>query len=285
LKLIIVSGLSGSGKTVALHTLEDAGYYCIDNLPLAMLAGLVADLLANSQRYRQDVAIGVDVRAGTQELENFPAIAAALQQDQINLRIVFLEADNEVLLRRFSETRRRHPLTLDNTPLTRAIEAERQLLKPVRDSASVVIDTSSLNLHALRRQIHDDVADIKKPLQIEIKSFGFKHGIAEDADIVFDARCLPNPYWQPELRQLTGHDEAVQHFLRQQPHTQLMIDQLHDFMAQWVPCYRAEGRSYLTIAIGCTGGQHRSVYIVEELAKKLGASLAEQVLVRHRELT
>jgi UPF0042 nucleotide-binding protein len=285
LKLIIVSGLSGSGKTVALHTLEDAGYYCIDNLPITMLTGLVTDLLANSQRYRQDVAIGVDVRAGPQELANFPDVVAALQLDQINLRIVFLEADSEVLLQRFSETRRRHPLTLENMPLIDAIESERALLQPVHDAASIVIDTSSLNLHALRRRIHDDVADIKKPLQIEVKSFGFKRGIAEDADIVFDARCLPNPYWQPELRALTGHDEAVQHFLHQQPHTQIMIDQLADFILQWVPCYRAEGRSYLTIAVGCTGGQHRSVYIVEALAKKLASGLKEDILIRHRELT
>lgn len=284
MKLVIVSGLSGSGKTVALHTLEDAGYYCIDNLPIAMLAGVVGELLANSQRYRQDVAIGVDVRAGTTELANFPDVIAALRNDQINLRIVFLEADNEVLLRRFSETRRRHPLTLYNTPLTRAVEAERQLLQSVRQAANVVIDTSKLNLHALRRHIHDDVADIHKPLQIEIKSFGFKHGIAEDADMVFDARCLPNPYWQPELRPLTGHDAPVQEFLRAQPDTEKMIDQLHSFILQWLPCYKGESRSYLTIGIGCTGGQHRSVYIAEELAQRLDKDLSETVQVRHREL-
>lgn len=284
MKLVIVSGLSGSGKTVALRTLEDAGFYCIDNLPVDLLPALTDKLIQHSDGYHQDTAIGIDARTVSSQLAALPHIARKLSNDGLDCRILFLEANDDVLVRRFKETRRRHPLTLKKTSLTTAIDAERNMLSQVCKHADFIIDTSSLTLHELRRKVLTEVVEHAATMQIEIKSFGFKHGIAEDADLMFDARCLPNPHWQPELRPLTGRDKAVQDFLRKEPMSEKMIQQLFHFITEWLPCFRDEGRSYFTIAVGCTGGQHRSVFIVEELAQRLNERLDDEVVIRHREL-
>ncbi|OOZ42942.1 RNase adapter RapZ [Solemya elarraichensis gill symbiont] len=284
MKLIIVSGLSGSGKTVALRTLEDPGYYCIDNLPLALLSPTMERLLQHDNSLHQDIAIGIDIRTGESELATLPEVCSSLNSDRLACRILFLQADTGSLLRRYNETRRRHPLTAENRPLPAAIESERNILAPVCNSADFIIDTSNLNLHELRRKILAEVAELAHSLQIEIKSFGFKYGTAEDADMVFDMRCLPNPHWQSELRPLTGRDLAVKEFLLQEPQTEKIIGQLMHLVGDWVPFYKREGRAYLTIAIGCTGGQHRSVFIAEQLYKQLTDMLDDQVTIRHREL-
>ncbi|OOZ46410.1 RNase adapter RapZ [Solemya velum gill symbiont] len=285
MKLIIVSGLSGSGKTVALRTLEDAGYYCIDNLPVALLSTTVERLLQHDNSLHQDIAIGIDIRTGENELATLPEVCSSLNSDRLACRILFLQADNGSLLRRYNETRRRHPLAAENKPLPAAIESEREILAPVCSSADFIVDTSNLNLHELRRKILAEVAELAHSLQIEIKSFGFKYGTAEDADMVFDMRCLPNPHWQSELRPLTGKDFAVEEFLRQEPQTEKIMTQLTNLIGDWVPFYKREGRAYLTIAIGCTGGQHRSVFIAEQLYQQLTDKLNDQVTIRHRELT
>jgi UPF0042 nucleotide-binding protein len=285
MKLIIVSGLSGSGKTVALRTLEDAGYYCIDNLPLALLSTTIERLLQHDNSLHQDIAIGIDIRTGERELATLPEVCSSLNSDRLACRILFLQADDGTLLRRYNETRRRHPLTAGNRPLPAAIASERNILEPVCNNADIIIDTSHLNLHELRRKILAEVVELTHSLQIEIKSFGFKYGTAEDADMVFDMRCLPNPHWQSELRPLTGKDPAVEEFLRKEPQTEKIIVQLMNLVGDWVPFYKREGRAYLTIAIGCTGGQHRSVFVAEQLYKKLTDMLDDQVTIRHRELT
>ncbi|OOY36204.1 RNase adapter RapZ [Solemya velum gill symbiont] len=285
MKLIIVSGLSGSGKTVALRTLEDAGYYCIDNLPVALLSTTVERLLQHDNSLHQDIAIGIDIRTGENELATLPEVCSSLNSDRLACRILFLQADNGSLLRRYNETRRRHPLAAENKPLPAAIESEREILAPVCSSADFIVDTSNLNLHELRRKILAEVAELAHSLQIEIKSFGFKYGTAEDADMLFDMRCLPNPHWQSELRPLTGKDFAVEEFLRQEPQTEKIMTQLTNLIGDWVPFYKREGRAYLTIAIGCTGGQHRSVFIAEQLYQQLTDKLNDQVTIRHRELT
>ncbi|KHF24028.1 P-loop-containing kinase [Solemya velum gill symbiont] len=285
MKLIIVSGLSGSGKTVALRTLEDAGYYCIDNLPVALLSTTVERLLQHDNSLHQDIAIGIDIRTGENELATLPEVCSSLNSDRLACRILFLQADNGSLLRRYNETRRRHPLAAENKPLPAAIESEREILAPVCSSADFIVDTSNLNLHELRRKILAEVAELAHSLQIEIKSFGFKYGTAEDADMLFDMRCLPNPHWQSELRPLTGKDFAVEEFLRQEPQTEKIMTQLTNLIGDWVPFYKREGRAYLTIAIGCTDGQHRSVFIAEQLYQQLTDKLNDQVTIRHRELT
>jgi UPF0042 nucleotide-binding protein len=285
MKLIIVSGLSGSGKTVALRTLEDAGYYCIDNLPLALLSTTIERLLQHDNSLHQDIAIGIDIRTGERELATLPEVCSSLNSDRLACRILFLQADDGTLLRRYNETRRRHPLTAGNRPLPAAIASERNILEPVCNNADIIIDTSHLNLHELRRKILAEVVELTHSLQIEIKSFGFKYGTAEDADMVFDMRCLPNPHWQSELRPLTGKDPAVEEFLRKEPQTEKIIVQLMNLVGDWVPFYKREGRAYLTIAIGCTGGQHRSVFVAEQLYKQLTDSLDDQVTICHRELT
>ncbi|OOY61399.1 RNase adapter RapZ [Solemya velum gill symbiont] len=280
MKLIIVSGLSGSGKTVALRTLEDAGYYCIDNLPVALLSTTVERLLQHDNSLHQDIAIGIDIRTGENELATLPEVCSSLNSDRLACRILFLQADNGSLLRRYNETRRRHPLAAENKPLPAAIESEREILAPVCSSADFIVDTSNLS-----RKILAEVAELAHSLQIEIKSFGFKYGTAEDADMLFDMRCLPNPHWQSELRPLTGKDFAVEEFLRQEPQTEKIMTQLTNLIGDWVPFYKREGRAYLTIAIGCTGGQHRSVFIAEQLYQQLTDKLNDQVTIRHRELT
>ena len=282
MKLIIVSGLSGSGKSVALNTLEDLGYYCVDNLPVALLEPLARELTTA----RQDrAAVGIDARNHRQDLSRFRDILAGLQAQDIQTQIVFLQASDETLLKRFSETRRKHPLTGADVTLADAIRSERNLLEPISASATLHIDTTHTNLHQLRDLVQERLADTRPDsLSLLFKSFGYKHGLPDDADFVFDLRCLPNPHWIQGLRPLTGRDQAVIAYLEQQPPVDAMFDELRRFLDDWLPAFEKENRRYLTVALGCTGGQHRSVYMAERLGKHF-ADRYPSVLVRHRELS
>jgi UPF0042 nucleotide-binding protein len=279
MQLILISGLSGSGKSIALHVLEDAGYYCVDNLPATLLPELIRQLReAGNGR----VAVAIDVRSGA-SIAALPKQLAELRGhgvDLVDLRFVFLDARDETLIARFSETRRSHPLAGANATLAEAIGRERELLEEIAELGHR-IDTSSLHPNALRAWILDfaqlGAAD---GLTLLFESFGYKHGIPLDADLVFDVRCLPNPHYDPQLRPLTGRDEAVARFLESQEDVHRMAEDIHHFVARWLPCYIRDNRSYLTVAIGCTGGQHRSVYLAERLAREF-RGLA-RVLVRHR---
>ncbi len=277
-RVVLVSGVSGAGKTVALRALEDCGFTALDNLPVPFLAPVVAHLIASGHRW---VAAAVDVRSG--DLSALPAaIAAVTASCGPAPALLFLDARDEVLLARFSETRRAHPLAREGTTLSEAIAAERALLAPYFADAHR-IDTSELNSGQLRRWLREwALIATGEPLTLTFQSFGYKHGLPLDADLVFDARCLPNPHYDPQLRPLTGQEAPVQAFLDAQPEAQQMAADLIAFLERWLPHYRAEHRAYLTVAIGCTGGQHRSVYLVERLAAHFRASA--RVLVRHRAL-
>jgi len=282
MKLVIVSGLSGSGKSIALQVLEDLEYYCIDNLPINMLEALTKEIISAKHEY---VAIGIDARNVAAELESFPQQIQQLQKTNIDCEIFFLEASSAALIKRFSETRRKHPLSNQETPLNEAIIQERFLLEPISSKADLRIDTSSTNVHQLRDLIKVRVkkADSQN-ISIMFESFGFKHGVPINADFVFDIRCLPNPHWVAELRTLTGFDEAVIHYLDGHKEVDEMLNDILDFMLKWIPRFEADNRSYITIAIGCTGGQHRSVYLVNKLAK-LTENKHNNVLSRHREIS
>ncbi len=283
MKLIIVSGLSGSGKSVVLHTLEDLGYYCIDNLPAGLLSALALELQL-APKPVENVAVGIDARNLPQSLKQFNEILDQLKSQGISNEILFITCDPATLIKRFSETRRRHPLSSDRVSLAEAVELERQLLEPIARRADLFIDTSQTTVHQLRDQVHQRIERREDSrLSLMFQSFGFKHGIPSDADFVFDVRCLPNPHWQPELRPLTGRDEAVSHFLGGEAQVITMTDNLTGFLDTWIPAFEADKRSYLTVAIGCTGGQHRSVYLVEQLAKHFGKHYPN-VTTRHREL-
>mgnify|MGYP000607395095 CR=1 FL=1 len=283
-KFILGTGLSGSGKSIALNALEDAGYNCIDNLPVGLLATLVEDLASRPPEKRQDTAVGIDARGLDAELNRVPTLLKTLQAQDIGGEILFLDADSPTLIRRFSETRRRHPLTRQQQDLEAAITQERTLLAPLQDHAQLQIDTSQTTPHELRHMVCDRVAGrATGQLSLLLQSFGFKQGAPRNADFVFDVRCLPNPYWQAELRPLNGLDPAVIAFLQSQENVMLMQQQIRDFIQHWLPFFEKEGRSYVTIAIGCTGGQHRSVYLVEGLRQHFAAQ-DWQVLGSHREL-
>ncbi|MBK1734080.1 RNase adaptor protein RapZ [Halorhodospira abdelmalekii] len=283
-RLIIVSGLSGSGKSVALHTLEDAGFYCIDNLPVSLITDFARYALRNpSQTTDHQYAVGIDARNPRSDLQSLPERLNALE-GQITPELLFLYADDAILMRRYSETRRRHPLADPDRPLSEALRRERQLLEPLRESAAWSIDTSHLNVHDLRALIYAQLAGERPQLALLIESFGFKHGVPSDADYVFDARCLPNPHWVPELRPKTGRDPEVRAFLADFPETATLYGQIRDMITHWLPTYRDAGRCYLTIAIGCTGGQHRSVYLAERLAAEL-TEHCNRLTLRHRELS
>lgn len=284
MKLVIVSGLSGSGKSVALHTLEDMGYYCIDNLPLFLLKDLALGLHEGLDAAFQLTAVGVDARMQGTELHNLPGLIQAAQARGVECRVVFLDAQTDTLIRRYSETRRRHPLTRGERPLAEAIELERQLLEPVRGVADIQIDTTLTNVHQLRHLIRARLLGAAPPkASILLQSFGFKHGVPRDVDFLFDVRCLPNPHWLPELKALSGLDRPVIDFLEEQPEVHRMREDIAAYFDRWVPRFETDGRSYLTIAIGCTGGQHRSVYMAEVLRRHFEQS-GRQVMVRHREL-
>jgi len=286
MRLIIVSGLSGAGKTVALRQYEDLGFYCIDNLPLALVQPLIAHGLGSAAgtRYRQ-LAIGVDARADRAEIAGFPAVIDALRAQGVEVRVVFLNASDEVILRRYHETRRKHPLSCGSVSLLDAIHLERRLLEPIANLAHSSIDTSAMNLYELRSAILAHLPDAARAAQMSVLflSFGYKNGLPEGADFVFDVRCLPNPHWVPELRALTGRDAAVAGYLEANADVAALYGDIHDFLDRWLPKLKAQERAYVTVAIGCTGGQHRSVYMVERLAADFRARY-DAVMVKHREL-
>ncbi len=285
MKLIIVSGLSGSGKSIALETLEDCGYYCIDNLPAALLDAFVHQSMITNQRLFQKTALGMDARSPSETISQFPATRKTIAQLGIDIEVVYLQAEPEALLKRFSETRRKHPLTDRTRSLSEAIELERILLEPLAREADLLIDTTYTNVHQLRELIHIRVDSKDNHLMsLFFQSFGFKNGIPLDTDFLFDARSLPNPHWEPALRNKTGKDAAVVEFLRQSADVNSYLHDITVFMDSWIPRFDAENRSYLTISIGCTGGQHRSVYLIEELSSHFRDS-PYNILVRHRELS
>jgi UPF0042 nucleotide-binding protein len=279
MQLILISGLAGSGKSIALNVLEDSGYYCVDNLPVQLLSD-VAGFLRNAGHQR--IAISIDARSD-RSLDELPARIALLREQGMDVRVLFLEAKPDTLVKRFSETRRRHPLSAEDRTVSESIRLERELLEPVSNLGHH-IDTSDLSPNALRAWIRDFVEIDRSRLTLLFQSFGFKHGIPLDADCVFDVRCLPNPHYDPSLRPLTGMDAAVVSFLESEPRVGKMLADIRRFVEDWLPCFIRDNRSYLTIALGCTGGQHRSVYFAEKLAAHF-RGLEQQVLVRHRELS
>ncbi|MCX7082406.1 MAG: RNase adapter RapZ [Methylococcales bacterium] len=284
MKLLIVSALSGSGKSIALDTLEDCGYYCIDNLPVTLLEDFINHVMLADQQTYAKTAVGIDARNQSESLAKFSDILKSIRAKGIDCEIIFMQAEEATLLKRYSETRRRHPLTDLNTPLKEALKIEKEMLIPVAKHANVVIDTSRTHYHQLRELIRDQIGERNyQHISLQFQSFGFKHGVPLDADFVFDARSLPNPYWIPELRALTGKDKAVADFLAEQPLVDEFFQDISVFLERWIPRFEAEGRSYLTIAIGCTGGQHRSVYLVEALIKRFNSPIVN-VIVRHREI-
>jgi len=278
MQLILITGLSGSGKSVALNVLEDIGYHYVDNLPLPLLRQTVDHLAGTGQ---ERVALSVDIRY-PEALAGLPAELAEFRKSGRDVRVLFLEAKTDTLLKRFSETRRRHPLADDKLTLTECIERERELLADIADLAHRV-DTSDLGPNTLRGWVKDFVGLPHTGLTLLFESFGFKHGVPLNADLVFDARCLPNPNYDPRLRPLTGRDRAVVEFLGADPATRKLLEDIRRFVADWLPAFDRDNRSYLTVAIGCTGGQHRSVYLVEALAGLFRDRTSVQV--RHRELS
>jgi len=283
MKLIIISGRSGSGKTTCLHLLEDLGYYCVDNIPASLLDALATRLSADNLRLER-VAVSIDARNISEDLKQFPDIFNRLASSTIDGQIIFLDADDTILLKRFSETRRKHPLSNEHLGLMEAIASEKELLEPIATLADLTINTNDLSIHQLRDIIKNRVAEHdRNGLALQFQSFGFKHGIPVDADMVFDARCLPNPYWTPELRPLTGQDQPVIAFLEQQPEVQEMYEDIRRFLASWLPRFQANNRSYITVAIGCTGGRHRSVFLSEKLKQHFN-SCGYNAQVRHKEL-
>ncbi len=283
MKLVIISGRSGSGKTTALHLLEDEGFYCIDNLPVELIPGLINHLQQNPSDTTSKVALGIDARNSSSDLANFIKLLKQ-QADTLDTDIVFLDADNDKLIKRFSETRRRHPLSNKTTALTEAINNEKLILEPITQAATLLIDTTDLSLHDLRTLMKNRLVDKQgHGISILFQSFGFKKGIPVDADYVYDVRMLPNPHWDVSLRPLTGKDPAVIAFLDQQEEVDEMFNDISSYMEKWIPRFEDNNRSYITIAIGCTGGQHRSVYLAERLARHFANSY-QNVQVRHREM-
>ena len=283
MRLIIVSGLSGSGKSVALAMLEDLDFYCVDNIPAGLLPGFIAYTVRTSEPAYRNTAVGVDARNRPEDLADVPRLVAELRRSGIGCEVLFLRADNDTLLKRFSETRRRHPLSRSGLGLQEALEQEERLLVPVANAADLTVDTTRLSVHELRELIRERVVERKTGPSLLFQSFAYRHGVPDDADFVFDARALPNPYWEPSLRDCTGRDEAVAQFMsRHEEATQFLAD-ITNFLERWLPSLVRSNRSYLTIAVGCTGGQHRSVYLAEWLGRHFGDQA--HVLVRHRELS
>ncbi|MDH3509449.1 MAG: RNase adapter RapZ [Gammaproteobacteria bacterium] len=284
MRLIIISGLSGSGKSVALNVLEDLDFYCIDNVPAATLDTLITQVVATKDSIYDNLAVGVDARNRASDLGALPDLIHDLRGRGIKVEVIFLHAGDDILLKRYSETRRKHPLSDNDLSLLEAIARERELLGPIIDCAELIIDTTRTNVYELRASIRERIGARTEPvLSILIESFGYKHGIPSDADFVFDLRCLPNPYWETHLRPFTGKDPAIIDYLDKQQGVHEMYEDILHFLHKWIPKYTDFNRNYLTIALGCTGGQHRSVYMTEKLAAKLGEQY-KQVLTRHNEL-
>ena len=290
MRLIIVSGRSGSGKTTALQVLEDAGFYCVDNLPVALLPTLAAEIGRDDSATLARVAVGIDARNVPGQLERFPQLLREIATEMTlaeggDCEVMYLDANDDTLLKRFAATRRKHPLSSDTVSLAEAMENERSLLEPIATLADLVIDTSQLTVHGLRDLVRERVVGKShKGMGLLFESFGFKHGVPADADIVFDVRCLPNPYWIAHLRQHTGLEPPVIAFLDGHAEVQDMLADLSAMLDKWLPRFEQNDRQYMTVAIGCTGGYHRSVYVVERLAKMLDG-VAAHVQIRHRELS
>jgi len=281
--LVVLSGMSGGGKTVALRALEDLEFYCVDNLPSGLLPQLVPSVLKTPGSRQRRIAVGVDVRNPREDLKQIPGVLSGLAAAGVQVHLVFLDCRDDVLIKRFSETRRRHPLAQRGTSLADAIAEERRLLRPLMAIAEKVIDSSDLNVHQLRRLVAAGYAQAADQLTLMFQSFAFRHGLPLDADFVFDARCLPNPHWDPKLRPLSGKDGPVREFLDAQPVVGEYLADTTRWLDAWLPRFEQDDRSYVTISIGCTGGRHRSVYLVEKLAAHFRAS-RESVLTFHREL-
>ncbi len=287
-ELIFVSGLSGAGKSVALDMLEDLDFFCIDNLPLALAASLQPDELARHDSRYARIAVGIDARASAADVRTFPEYLRRIRAEHPNytVRVIFLTATSEVLMRRFSETRRRHPLTSADTVLREAIAQEHALLTPVAEVADITLDTSQTNLHELREMIRTTLhpGEVAGGLAIVVRSFGFKFGAPNGLDLMFDVRCLPNPHWSPELRSKTGLDPEVQQWLAKQEMVGTMQADIEHFLGRWIPAYAAQDRHYLTVGIGCTGGKHRSVYLAEAVGANLKTTHS-LTSIRHTELS
>ncbi len=280
--LVLVSGLSGSGKSTALGALEDLGYYCADNLPASLLADFVHHIRSDPDWY-QRVALGIDARARGTAITAIPDWLQQLASEGLNCELLFLTAEPGVLLQRFSETRRRHPLTTDENALPAAIRKEQALLEPLKERADWVMDTTTTNIHQLRQQVWKWAGERGDAMTLVLESFAFKRGVPQDVDFVFDARCLPNPHWVEALRPKTGRDKEVSDWLNKDPSADALFTEIRDFLLRWLPRFEDAQRSYVTVGIGCTGGRHRSVHLVE----RLHAALAETyplVLVQHRDL-
>ncbi|SIQ01341.1 RNase adapter RapZ [Marinobacterium stanieri] len=284
MRLVVLSGRSGSGKSTALQVLEDVGFYCIDNLPALLLPDLIKLMLADPQPISK-IAVSIDARNQPSNLQQFPEIMAQLQQlPNLGIETLFLDAGEATLLRRYNATRRRHPLSDNNQSLQQSIRNERELLEPIATQADLRIDTTRLSLYELRDEVKLRVAGrTEQELSLQFESFGFKHGVPLDVDFTFDVRSLPNPYWVPELRRHTGRDQEVIDFLSGYEDVTEMVTDIRQFVEKWLPRFRANNRSYITIGIGCTGGQHRSVYVCEQLAGHF-RTLMDNVQILHREL-
>jgi UPF0042 nucleotide-binding protein len=284
MKVIVISGRSGSGKSTALHVLEDAGFNCIDNFPVALLPALIEHTRQDPSQANQELAVSIDARNSVNDLERFPEILLTLDKPDVHFEIIYLDALGPTLVKRFSETRRRHPLTDATTDLREAIEAERAILANIADIADLNIDTTRLSAADLTDTIKQRVTlRDQSNMSLLFRSFGYKYGVPVDGDMVFDIRCLPNPHWEPELRKLTGCDQPVIDYLESQRDVNEMYADIHGYLANWLPRFAANHRVYMTVAIGCTGGRHRSVYMAERLGAQF-VSDNENVLVRHREL-
>lgn len=284
MRVIIVSGRSGSGKSTALDVLEDNGFFCIDNLPAVLLPELAERALLHTELLQPQVAVSIDARNLPSQLKRFPELLAEVRTRYILCDLLYLNADDETLFKRFSETRRRHPLTNENRSLAEAIRDESRLLATIEDLADLKIDTTHLNLYQLRDTLELRLLNKPEPgTAFLIESFGFKRGMPVDADLVFDVRCLPNPYWKPDLRDFSGLDRPVADYLAAQPDVEEMYQDTLAYLQKWLPRFAANNRAYVTIAIGCTGGHHRSVYLADRLGQTLKQSL-KNVQVRHRDL-
>jgi UPF0042 nucleotide-binding protein len=282
MRLVIVSGLSGSGKSVALHMLEDLDYYCVDNIPAGLLPMFISHTVRSDVSTYRRTGVGVDARNRAAEIASVPELVRELKRSGLQCEVLFLRADQETLLKRYSETRRRHPLSRDGLGLAEALEVEQQILEPIADAADLIIDTSRLSVHELRELIRQRVVGrTEGRMSILFESFAYRHGVPGDADFVFDARSLPNPYWEPGLAKFTGRDAPVAEYLERHEPVARMFSDIVNLLEHWIPEFIRTNRSYLTIAIGCTGGQHRSVYLVERLARHFSAKYP-QVHSRHQ---
>ena len=284
MRLVLLSGLSGSGKSVALHMLEDLGYYCVDNIPAGHLQSFVRETLLTGDPAYQRMAVGVDARNRLEDIRSVPQTVKKLRAEGIECEIVFLHAEDAVLLKRYSESHRPHPLAGDGRALKDAIAAERELLGPLADEADMVLDSSRTSVHELRELVRERIhREARIALSLLFQSFGFRHGIPGDSDFVFDARGLPNPYWEPSLRNLSGRELAVAKYLEKHELVNRFVADITVFLDFWIPNFETSNRRYLTVSIGCTGGYHRSVYVVERLAEHFRKQ-GREVLVRHNGL-